>query len=98
MKSEVKFKVRSLNFAQPVGKFTSDFIRGEKMCCHICWVSVCAEIGMDVYHRNDRNFIDDVGGRVYGFMANSSGVAGIYYYSAVSIVASVSGCTRSGIG
>ena len=30
MKSEVKFKVRSLNFAKPVGKFTSDFIRGKK--------------------------------------------------------------------
>ena len=35
MKSEVKFRVRSLNFAQPVGKFTSDFIRGKKMCCHM---------------------------------------------------------------
>ena len=35
MKSEVKFKVRSLNFAQSVGKLTSDFIRGKKMCCHM---------------------------------------------------------------
>ena len=35
MKSEVKFKVRSLNFAQPVGKFTSDFIRDKKNCCHM---------------------------------------------------------------
>ena len=35
MKSEVKFKVRSLNLAQPVGKFTSDFIRAKKICCHI---------------------------------------------------------------
>ena len=35
MKSEVKFKVHSLNFAQPVGKFTSEFIRGKKICCHI---------------------------------------------------------------
>ena len=35
MKSEVKFKVRSLNFAQPVRKFTSDFIRDKKMCCHM---------------------------------------------------------------
>ena len=34
MKSEVKFKVRRY-FAQPVGKFTFDFIRGKKMCCHM---------------------------------------------------------------
>ena len=42
MKSEVKFKVRSLNFARPVGKFTSDFIRGKKMSCHIIMKGVHA--------------------------------------------------------
>ena len=35
MKSDMKLKVRGSNFAQPVGKHRSDFIRGKKNCCHM---------------------------------------------------------------
>ena len=57
MKSEVKFKVRSLNFVQPVGKFTSDFIKGEKICCHIKVAHVMRLIRLSIhclFHRISR--------------------------------------------